>query len=498
MKTLFTYVLASCIAFSLNLCVPQGSAFCETIRDPVWAGKFYPGEAKKLQQTIRKLTEQAQKATPELPGSGYQLKALIMPHAGYIYSGLTAAHASHALNGQTFNRVFILGPDHNVGFRHCAVSHADTWETPLGRVQLHTNAKRLCQKKPFQFRSIPESDKVEHSVEVVVPFLQYYLKDFSLIPLTIGRCDPAELAQSLSESTDLLKPDTKTLLVISSDLSHYLPYGKAVEKDQKTIEKILALDSENFCRKGNCACGMIPTLTLIELAKKNNWRPYLLHYSNSGDTAGSKDRVVGYASIAFYGGNLMKENKTSQQFSDEQGQVLVKLARKTISENLAKKTEPVSIPDNDIFDSKRGTFVTLKINNQLRGCIGNLSSENPVIEGVQRNALSAAFSDYRFPPLSDNELDLIDIEVSILTEPTFLPHSGGEDLLSKLRPGIDGVIIKSGRNQATFLPQVWDQLPKPQQFLEHLCQKANLPANAWTSSELEVSTYQVQYFDEEK
>jgi AmmeMemoRadiSam system protein A len=145
----------------------------------------------------------------------------------------------------------------------------------------------------------------------------------------------------------------------------------------------------------------------------------------------------------------------------------------------------------------RGTFVTLTKNGSLRGCIGHLAAREPLIEGVRQNAVNAAFKDPRFPPLSRDELDRVKIEVSVLTEPVPLEHRGGRDLLEKLQPGVDGVIIKKGGRQATFLPQVWEQLPDKEQFLSHLCLKAGLPADAWSSGDLEVSTYRVEAFEED-
>lgn len=195
----------------------------------------------------------------------------------------------------------------------------------------------------------------------------------------------------------------------------------------------------------------------------------------------------------------MKKNNDTQTdtFSAEQGRVLIDLARSVISKKLGHPASTVTIPDDPAFKSRRGTFVTLKINHQLRGCIGNLSADESVVDGVKRNAMNAAFNDYRFSPLSPDEMSDIDIEVSILTEAKKLPHNGGNDLVSKLRPKVDGVIIRKGHAGATFLPQVWEQLPKTEDFLRHLCMKANLPADAWMSPDLEVSTYQVQYFEEE-
>jgi AmmeMemoRadiSam system protein A len=151
---------------------------------------------------------------------------------------------------------------------------------------------------------------------------------------------------------------------------------------------------------------------------------------------------------------------------------------------------------DDCFKLNCGTFVTLKIRGKLRGCIGNLTSTETVLDGVKRNAVNAALHDPRFSPLSKDELDRTEIEVSILTEPQPLAFRDGQDLIKKLRAHVDGVIIRKGHASATFLPQVWEQLPKPEDFLSHLCTKAGLPSDAWKNSELEVLTYQVQYFEE--
>ena len=198
------------------------------------------------------------------------------------------------------------------------------------------------------------------------------------------------------------------------------------------------------------------------------------------------------------------ENKhdSSAQLTEEQGQVLVKLARHTIMEKLGRKgsaqesgSDITALKDKS-FQSHCGTFVTLKLKGNLRGCIGNLTSAETIWDGIIRNAVNAAFHDPRFSPLTEKELDQTEIEVSILSEPCPLEYSNAEELTRKLRVNIDGVIIRKGHASATFLPQVWQQLPQPEEFLSHLCMKAGLPANAWKDPELEVLTYQVQYFEE--
>ena len=199
---------------------------------------------------------------------------------------------------------------------------------------------------------------------------------------------------------------------------------------------------------------------------------------------------------------MHNNHRHSQNLSKTQGQVLVRLARHTLMDRLEKQIPQTEIDSlnaalkDSCFKSSCGTFVTLKIKDRLRGCIGNLTSDTPLASGVRRNAINAAFHDPRFEPLSTSELEHVEIEISILSEPRPLQYRDSEDLINKLRPQIDGVIIRKDQASATFLPQVWEQLPRPQDFLAHLCMKAGLAADSWQNPELEVSTYQVQYFEE--
>jgi AmmeMemoRadiSam system protein A len=198
----------------------------------------------------------------------------------------------------------------------------------------------------------------------------------------------------------------------------------------------------------------------------------------------------------------MQNHSDRSHLSIEQGQLLVKLVRQTLANQFAQK-----IPQNDIdaldaalndscFQAASGTFVTLTLNRQLRGCIGSLTSDEPIRTGVRRNAINAAFHDPRFAPLSVADFEKVKIEVSILTEPRPLHYRDSADLLKKLRPGVDGVIVRKDHASATFLPQVWEQLPQTRDFLSHLCTKAGLAADAWERTKLEISTYQVQHFQE--
>lgn len=191
-----------------------------------------------------------------------------------------------------------------------------------------------------------------------------------------------------------------------------------------------------------------------------------------------------------------------EQLTPEQGQMLVQLARQTIAARLGQPPDPAAATRlaealaAPLYQAKRGVFVSLHKGGQLRGCIGCLGGSQAIVTGVREYAIHAACNDHRFQPVTGEELDDLVIEVSILTEPQPLFFRDGEDLLGRLRPGVDGVIIRRGGASATFLPQVWEQLPGVEAFLSHLCQKAGLSAQDWRRPGLAVQTYQVQYFCE--
>jgi hypothetical protein len=484
------------IVVALMLALSAFSDACaETIRMPVRAGSFYPSDPRELRSLIERLAQNARRGLPDLP-ERRSLRALILPHAGYPYSGPTAAHAARVLQENQFERVLLMGPDHFTGFRSAAVSAAQAFQTPLGRIPLHPAAADLL-KQPELFAPLPPADDREHSLEVVLPFLQVFLGSFQLVPVVVGRAESDRLCAAL-----LPLADRQTLVVVSSDLSHFLPYAEAQAKDRRTIGAILARDRRALFQDADSACGAYPLAVLLAMAERFGWRPVLLNYLNSGDTAGDRSRVVGYAAIAFFGDPPMPATNESKPLTPEKGRLLVALARSTLMEKFGRPLPPADADrmraalSDAALQGRCATFVTLKHQGRLRGCIGTLTASEPLAEGVRRNAVNAAFHDPRFAPLTEKELGQVEIEVSVLSEPRPLAFSDPQDLLGKLRPGVDGVIIRQGHANATFLPQVWEQLPQKEDFLGHLCLKAGLPRDAWKRSTLEVSTYQVQYFEE--
>lgn len=258
-----------------------------TTRSPAVAGMFYPGRPAVLAATVDQLLA-AVPTTEALPA-----KALIVPHAGYVYSGSTAAMAYAALAPRraTIHRVVLLGPTHRVAVDGMAVPKTDAFATPLGSIPLDSTAVARLATLPQVVVSDREHAE-EHSLEVHLPFLQRLLDDFTLVPLAVGHATPEAVAEVL----DLLWGGPETLIVISSDLSHFLPYAAANQVDRDTCQHILQLDTHI---RPDQACGAYPVNGLLLAARRRGLVPQLIHRCNSGDTAGDRQRVVGYAAFSF-------------------------------------------------------------------------------------------------------------------------------------------------------------------------------------------------------
>lgn len=479
--------------------VGQGKSERRQIREPAVAALFYPNDARELSLLLDRLLA----AAPVNPVP--ELRALICPHAGYPYSGLTAAIGYKTAVGHNYQTVLILAPSHYAAFRGASIPKADAYRTPLGLCEVSPKAKQLAMVAPFQLepRCLVERpawwsqssrpapavgedtpDTWEHSAEVQVPFLQKVLTNFTILPAVFGEVDPAEAARALVD-----RLDDRTLIVASSDLSHYHPYEEAKELDQRCVKAVCELDIEEM--KGQEACGKGPILALLHLAKQKGWKARLLDYRNSGDTSGDKSRVVGYAAIAFYA-------PTPQAYNTSDRRLLMDLARRTVREVVTQGQLPVvdeaAFPRQ--FSALKGCFVTLTTNGVLRGCIGHIVPQVSLYRAIMENAQSAATRDPRFSPVRPEELSRIEIEISILTEPQPLAFSSPEDLLQKLVPHRDGVVLRIGSGGATYLPQVWSQLPDKVAFLNELSQKAGFEPTAWRKSGTLVFTYRVESFKE--
>jgi hypothetical protein len=311
---------------------------------------------------------------------------------------------------------------------------------------------------------------------------------FHLVPVVMGAAmSGSEIRQAATVLGTIV--DDQTLVVASSDLSHYYSYATAQELDQRCVKAICDLDIDSM--ESQEACGRVPILTLMQLARDRGWKPRLLDCRNSGDTYGDKSRVVGYAAIAFYA-------PPAGKFTTAERRSLLDLARKAVRESVATGQLPEVAPDSlpKRFTESKGCFVTLTERGELRGCIGNIIAQGPLYQAVIENARSAALQDPRFPPVSSIEVDHLEIEVSVLTAPQPLVFASPEELLSKLKPHQDGVVLRIGGRGATYLPQVWDQLPDKIEFLNNLAEKAGCPPDAWRQPGVSVLIYHVEAFKE--
>lgn len=430
------------------------------------AGYFYPAAAESLRQTLTSLLEGVSTlADPP--------KALIAPHAGYVYSGPVAATAYASLLAvrHKIRRVVLLGPAHRQFVRGVALPSDDYFATPLGRIRIDPALrKQIAGLRPVQ--TDDNAFRNEHSLEVHLPFLQTVLQDFSLLPILVGDATANEVAEILQQ----VWGGDETLIVISSDLSHYHDYATAGRLDNETS---LAIRDLEYTRIGpSNACGCRPLHGLLQLARNKNFTVEILDVRNSGDTAGSRDRVVGYGAYALYSPTALRSHHEPALMA-----IAVNSIRQGFATGHPFVPELSSLPP--AFTHPAAVFVTLLRDRNLRGCIGNTEPVSPLATAVATNSWNAAFRDPRFPPLSPAEFDRIEISISVLSEKSPVQFDSEQSLLDQLVPGSSGLVIARGRHRATFLPSVWESLTDPQEFLTRLKQKAGLGRaetveQAWT------------------
>ena len=448
------------------------------------AGMFYPASMAELTRQVDELLAEAA-GGERAPAP----KALIAPHAGYVYSGPIAASAYAQIRSQRgrIRRVVLLGPAHRVPVRGLALPGAQRFATPLGEVEIDTGSVATLRDLP-QVVVSPSAHADEHSLEVQLPFLQRVLGGFSLLPLAVGDATADEVAEVL----DRLWGGDETLIVVSSDLSHYLPYETARRIDRDTVDHLLSLDGELDHER---ACGATPIGGLLLAARRRGLGAELLDLRNSGDTAGDRRRVVGYAAVAFRPTPGTARAAAEGDAAADKGRVLLAHARSAIAEALRLAPHPA--PQRAFLQRPGASFVTLRSAGSLRGCIGSLQAWRPLRADVRANAVAAAFDDPRFAPLRATEYGEIDVEVSVLSAASPLPVASEYDLHTQLRAGVDGLILELGSRRSTFLPQVWDVLPGAREFVDELKRKAGLPREYW-SDELRFSRYTVEKFTEEE
>jgi hypothetical protein len=480
----------------------QGNS--EKIRPALVAGLFYPDDPAQLGFAVDTFLAAVQPAKQD--GA---LFALLAPHAGYLFSGQVAAHAYALLKKHHFERVVVIAPSHFESFPYSAIYDGDAYTTPLGQIPVDKAfAARLAEKSPLLRLSDSGHRMVqgrgEHAIEDELPFLQRTLGAFKLVPIIMGeqnydieRALGLALADSIKAQGAARDPDT--LIVVSSDLSHYHTYDQAVQRDRKVLDAIAEGDhfslSKNFERGIWEACGGGPIVSAMiaanRLGANNN---VILNYANTGDVTGDKSHVVGYASAAFLRTEAQSASPTKTfSLALQEKDALLAIAKKSV-ETAVRQQKLYDLPQSlpKAFEPARGAFVTLREHGLLRGCIGFTTPTKSLAETVRDVAAFAAAHDARFSPVTPDELGRLDYEISVLS-----PLRPIKDV-QEIRMGTDGLLLREGEAEGLFLPQVpaeqgWDRTT----FLEKLGVKAGLSTNAWQDSNADLFAFTAFVFGDE-
>jgi AmmeMemoRadiSam system protein B/AmmeMemoRadiSam system protein A len=497
-----------CCLFAGNACSKkspapsQGTALAKTqgpaepakngLRSQLAEMGWYASDVKALNEQIDGLFQQAQAKPID------NVIALILPHAGYAYSGRTAAACIKTTNKQ-YKRIIVMGPTHRLPMEEIlSVPTATYYQTPLGQIPLDVEFINKLLRYSI-FRHVPQAHEYgrggqEHSVQIELPLLQHGQKNFELVPIVAGQCSRETVAKAAAILKSLVDEDT--LVVASSDFTHYGPnYGyvpfkedvpEQIKKlDMGAYEYVAKLDGPGFLgyrrKTGETICGYVPIATLLSMLSEPD-QAHLVQYASSGEMTGDYTNSVSYLSVAFSGtwagtseAAPQADNTTLTQQDKKE---LLALARKTMVYALKNRHVPeasdLGITPSAAMSAPRAAFVTLKENSQLRGCIGDIFPQRPLYKSVIINAINACVNDRRFRPVSLDECKDITIEISALTAPTPV------DLASDIRIGIDGIVLKKDGRTAVFLPQVApEQGWNLDETLMELSLKAGLPPKAW-------------------
>lgn len=492
--------IAYAIIIALFMFPAYGSAKDEPrVRKPFLAGRWYAGEREQLQLRVNVFCKSAADAKLHR-----RICAIIAPHAAYVWSGRVAGHAYRQMKRGSVRRVIILAPSHYSGFRGFSILDVDAWRTPLGDVAVDTMVCRMLRAHKLHVTN-DSWHKQEHSLEIQLPFLQRAVGNFKLVPILVGQITAADV-ETIAAA---IRPHVtdRTLVVVSSDFTHYGPNFRYVPFKENLAENIRALDmaAVDLILKKDFAgymaylkktrvtiCGRYPIAIMLKLLPKDA-RGKLLKYDTSGRMSGDYANSVSYVAAAFTSGA-----KSAGGLSVAEQKILLQIARATLDTQIKSGRIPTRFSKlTPALKAKSGVFVTLKKQGRLRGCIGKIGYPEaanqlpPLHECVRTMTVQAATGDPRFPAVKASELKHIYIEISVMTIAREV--GGWEDF----QVGRDGIIIRKGWKSAVFLPQVapeqgWSRA----MTLNQLCRKAGLAADEWRKPGMKFFTFTAQVFDE--
>ncbi len=503
MRKIYFSVLLAFILF-------QPACSYSKMRPPAVSGQFYPSNKESLQKTVQTFLSNVSPSIKEKAPA--KIYGIIVPHAGYIFSGQVAGYGFKTIEGKSYDTVILIGQSHYFYLSRATLYDGEGFSTPLGNILIDRDfISKLAKSKLFEVNNNIHRD--EHSLEVELPFLQVALKNkFKIVPILVSGFSNERCKHIADAIVSVIKsfPDKKFLFVISTDMSHYPDYETAnyVDKEAlKVLEKfdpeLLKTTTDKLLSKGynnlSCIfCGEQAVITGMFIAKLLGADTVkVLHYANSGDTPryGDKSRVVGYCAVVLGKRESQKKGEKEKMpefsISEKNQKILLELARRTIGEYLRSKKIPPFETDAPELKTPSAVFVTLNKFHNLRGCIGTTVPQLPLYQAVQQMAVASAFEDYRFSPVTEQELKDIKIEISVLSP---LKRVKSVD---EIKPDVHGVVVRKGTRSGLFLPQVWEHFSKKEDFLSELCyQKAGLHPDAWKDPDTELYIFTVFAFEE--
>jgi len=467
------------------------------------AGDWYPDSPGKLKSDIEKYLAQAD--VGDIKG---EVIGVVVPHAGLRFSGEVASYSYKALSKKSPKTVILVGFTHRNYFPgKISILTDDYYQTPLGKTPINKELTQKFLEADPGIQSIPEAFVEENSVELQIPFIQVALGDVKLVVMAMADQRMENINRLSDALYSVLKSERNFAIIASADMSHYLDYGAANKKDEKTVKLIEEFDPEalylnSLKNNQDLMCGPGPVCAVISASKQlgaNETK--ILKYANSGDTFGGKDRVVGYLSAAFikssqlgHSGTGRASKKESDMFNEEQKQELLTIARDTIGYYLETGKRLEVDTREEVLKQDMGAFVTLHKEGQLRGCIGLMKAVGPLYLTVRDMAIAAAVEDPRFNPLKLDELDEVDIEISALSPMVKI------DDYKMIEAGKHGVMVRMGLRGGVYLPQVatennWDR----EEFMNSLCaQKSGMPMDVWKTGQADLYVFTAEVFGEKE
>jgi AmmeMemoRadiSam system protein B/AmmeMemoRadiSam system protein A len=461
-----------------------------SLRKANFAGSFYPENGNELENRLEEFFQK----TSVLNKKG-KIRMLVVPHAGLNYSGQTAAWGFKQLEGQKYTKVILLGVSHTALFSQVAVYGNGEWETPLGKVGIDEELANLLVNEEKLILNEEKPFDNEHSLEVELIFLQKVLNDFKVVPILVSRVS-GEVKDELAWRIASVMDD-ETLLVVSSDLSHYPKEKVALQVDREVMEGIISGKSEIFENQieelnrkkypgvDTVACAQKAISVALKVSEYLGIKDFeKINYSNSGETGGDKNKVVGYGAVGGW-----RDGKLSV-FNEEFEKEALEIAKKTLQSYLYEGKTVEIKPKNTVLERNLGAFVTLKNKGELRGCLGEFEPKKPLWQVIMDRAVAAASKDTRFEAVKKEEFGDIDIEISVMTDRKRIGD------WKKIELGKHGVVLRNGGRAGTFLPQVAKETGwSLDQFLEKLCsEKAGLSTSCYIDPLTEIYVFEAHVF----